>query len=159
VILSTHSLNQYVIRLAKALDTRGFDVERSPIAEFDESGIVVFSVTGAIGDRGAGDRAEIILEEVWRPLAEHRWERRENTYDLVDRPRRRRRAFHLHDRDLAEAVWGATVHEHCEEVLGQPTCGHYLGRELPDGYLAIELLMAAWVEPGHLDCSSLICLS
>jgi len=158
VILSTQSLNQYVIGLAKALGTRGFDIRGGPIAEFDESGLVVFSVTGAIADADGADPAEIILEEVWRPLAERRWERREYTYDLVDRPRGRRRAFHLHDRDLAESVWGTVVHEHCEEVLGQPTCGHYLGRELPDGYHAIELLTAAWVEPGDLDCSALICL-
>ena len=158
MILSTQSLNQYVIGLAKALDTRGFEIRAGPIAEFDESGLVAFSVTGAIGDGDGGDPAEIILEEVWRPLAERRWERREYTYDLVDRPRGRRRAFHLHDRDLAESVWGTVVHEHCEEVLGQPACGHYLGRELPDGYHGIELLTAAWVEPGDLDCSSLICL-
>jgi len=158
VILSTQSLNQYVIGLVKALDTRGFEIPAGPIAEFDASGLVVFSMTGVIAERDGEDPTEIILEEVWRPLAERRWERREYTYDLVDRPRRRRRAFHLHDRDLAESVWGTVVHEHCEEILGQPTCGHYLGRELPDGYHAIELLMAAWVEPGDLGCSSLMCL-
>lgn len=158
MILSTQSLNQYVIGLAKALDTRGFEIHNSPIAEFDASGLVVFSVSGAVHDREGGKPAEIILEEVWRPLAERRWERREYTYDLIDRPRGRRRALHLHDRDLAESVWGTVVHEHCEEVLGQPTCGHYLGRELPDGYQAIELLVAAWVEPGNLGCSSLTCL-
>jgi len=158
VILSTQSLNQYVIGLAKALDARGFEIHGGPIAEFDASGLVVFSMTGAIADADGADPAEIILEEVWRPLAERRWERREYTYDLVDRARGRRRAFHLHDRDLSESVWGTVVHEHCEEVLAQPACGHYLGRELPDGYHGIELLTAAWVEPGDLDCSSLICL-
>jgi len=35
VILSTQSLNQYVIGLAKALDTRGFEIQAGPIAEFD----------------------------------------------------------------------------------------------------------------------------
>jgi hypothetical protein len=29
---------------------------------------------------------------------------------------------------------------------------------LPDGYQAIDFLMAAWVEPGDLGCSSLTCL-
>jgi hypothetical protein len=106
-----------------------------------------------------GGRTEIILEEIWRPLPERRWERREYTYDLVDGPRGRRRAFHLHDRDLAEMALRTVVHEHCAENIGQPTCLHYLGRELPDGYQAIDLLVAAWVEPGDLGCASLTCLN
>jgi hypothetical protein len=64
----------------------------------------------------------------------------------------------VHDRALARARLRTHVHEHCEEVLGDPSCAHYLGRELPDGYAAIDLLMAAWLEPGPLGCGSLTCL-
>src|SRR6266498_1834526 len=71
---------------------------------------------------------------------------------------RRRRAFHLHDRALARARLRSDVHEHCEEVLGETTCRHYLGRELPDGYVALDLLLAAWLEPGVLGCRELTCL-
>jgi hypothetical protein len=158
VILSTTSLNQYVIGLAKALETRGFDVEAGPVAEFDAAGHVAYSVVGALDEADDAGRTEISLDEIWHPLPERRWERREYTYDLVDRPRSRRRAFHLHDRELAEAALRTVVHEHCEERIGQPACQHYLGRELPDGYQAIDLLMAAWVEPGDLGCHSLVCL-
>jgi hypothetical protein len=157
VILSTQSLNQYVLGLAKALDTRGFEIEGGPVAEFDPTGHVAYSVVGVLDEPGGG-HTEIILDEIWRPLPERRWERREYTYDLVDRPRQRRRAFHLHDRELAEAALRAVVHEHCEERIGQPACQHYLGRELPDGFQAIDLLVAAWLEPGDLGCASLICL-
>jgi len=158
VILSTQPLNQYVIGLAKALDTRGFEVAGGPVAEVGATGHVAYSIVGILDEAGAAGRTEISLDEIWRPLSERRWERREYAYDLLDRARRRRRAFHLHDRELSEAALRTVVHEHCEEVLGEAACEHYLGRELPDGYQAIELLMAAWVDPGHLGCAQLVCL-
>jgi len=161
VILSTPSLNQYVIGLAKALYTRGFDIETGPLAEFDAAGHVAYSVVAVLDEARAGgpaSRTEISLDEIWHPLPERRWERREYAYDLVDRPRRRRRAFHLHDRELSEAVLRSIVHEHCEEVIGQSACGHFLGRHMPDGYVAIDLLVAAWLEPTALGCDALVCL-
>lgn len=157
MILSTPSLNHHVMGLVKALDTRGFEIEEGPVAEFDPTGHVAYSVVGVLDEPGGG-RTEIILDEIRRPLSERRWERREYTYYFVDRPRQRRRAFHLHDGELAEVALRTVVHEHCDERIGQPACPHYLGRELPDGYLAIDLLLAAWLEPGDLGCASLICL-
>jgi hypothetical protein len=154
LILARAPLNQYVIGLAKALYTRGLDVQ-GPIAEFDDAGYIVFSIVGRLA---TGDDLTISLDESWRPLPARRWERDEYTYDLIDGRAQRRRAFHLHDRALAEAHLRTVIHEHCEEVLGQPDCGHYLGREIPDGYVAIDLLMAAWLEPGPLGCSDLVCL-
>jgi hypothetical protein len=155
LILARGPLNQYVIGLAKALWTRGFEIE-APMAEFDDSGYVVFSIAGRALE-ASGD-VMIKLEEAWRPVPERRWERDEYTYDLVDTPMARRRAFHLHDRALAQAELHAQAHEHCEEVLGKPACGHYLGRDIPDGYIGLDLLLAAWLEPGLLGCSSLVCL-
>ena len=156
MILGRVPLNQYVIGIAKALWSRGFEID-GPIAEFDDSGYIVFSVAGRVGDASAGE-VTIKLDEAWRPMPDRHWERDEYTYDLVDEPMARRRAFHLHDRALAEAELRAHAHEHCEEVLGEPTCRHYLGREIPDGYVAIDLLTAAWLEPGPLGCSDLTCL-
>jgi hypothetical protein len=158
LILTTASLNQYVIGLAKALYSRGFDLPAGPTAEFDDSGHIVFGVTGVVFDAAGGRDAEISLDEVWRPVPGRRWERDEYAYDLVDHGRRRRRAFHVHDRALAEARLRSIVHEHCEEVLGAPACGHYLGREVPDGYVGLDLLVAAWLEPGPFGCAGLICL-
>lgn len=158
MIRGIQGVDQYVSGLAKALYTQGFDLPEVPTIELDEAGQLAFSIVGVIPDVDLAEVAEISLDEIWRPLPDRRWERREYTYDLVDRPRRRRRAFHLHDRDLAEAELGTVVHEHCEEIFGQPTCQHYLGRELPNGYLAIDHLVAAWVEPGPLGCAALTCL-
>jgi hypothetical protein len=158
LILTRASLNQYVIGLAKALYTRGFDFPAGPTAEFDESGDIVFGLRGVIERAPGTVDAEISLDELWRPLTDPLWERDEYTYDLIDHGRNRRRAFHVHDRALARARLRSHVHEHCEEVLGDATCAHYLGRELPDGYVAIDLLMAAWLEPGRLGCDALTCL-
>jgi hypothetical protein len=147
VILGTASLNQYVIGLAKSLYTRGFDIATGPIAEFDDSGHIAFGIGGTVAGQDGSIDAEISLDELWRPLPERRWERDEYTYDLVDHGRNRRRAFHLHDRSLSEARLRALAHEHCEETAGKPSCAHYLGREIPDGYVALDLLVAAWLEP------------
>lgn len=157
MILTPHSLNEYIVSLAKSLHTRGFELAEGPVAEVDRDGLVAFSITAFISDLDLAT-AEIDLDEIWRPLPDGRLRRLEYAYDLIDRPRRRRRAFHLHDRDLAEASLGTAVHEHCEEILGQPDCAHHVGRELPDAHVAIDLLVAAWIEPAELGCSSLICL-
>lgn len=159
MILPRASLNQYVIGLAKSLYTRGFDVSSGPNAEFDDSGHIVFGMVASIAAGDGSNDVEISLDELWRPLSEQRWERDEYAYDLIDRGRNRRRGFHLHDRSLAEAHLRSVVHEHCEEVLGTAACHHYLGREIPDGHIALDLLMAAWLEPGLLDCSALVCLT
>jgi len=155
LILARGPLNQYVIGLAKALWARGFEID-GPVAQFDDSGYVVFSILG-LASEPSGE-VTMKLEETWRPMPERHWARDEYTYDLVDEPMARRRAFHLHDRAPAQAHLHTHAHEHCEDVLGRPACGHYLGREIPDGYIGIDLLMAAWLEPGTFGCSSLVCL-
>lgn len=118
----------------------------------------MFGVRGVVEDPPGNVDAEISLDELWRPLPELRWERAEYTYDLIDHGRDRRRGFHVHDRALARARLRSHVHEHCEEVLGDVACAHSLGREIPDGYVALDLLLAASLEPGRLGCDALICL-
>lgn len=158
MILRIQGIDQYVTSLAKTLYTQGYELAKVPTVEVDEAGFLTFSIVGLIPDPEVAEATELRLEEIWRRVPDQRWERREYTYDLIDRPRQRRRAFHLHDRELAEAALGAAVHEHCEEILGQATCEHYLGREMPDAYVAIDYLVAAWVEPGSLGCAALTCL-
>jgi len=158
VILGLQPIGEYVTGLAKSLYTRGFDLTANPLIETDSHGFLAVSVVAVIPSDSPQGATEISLRETWRPLPNQRWERHEYTYDLIDRPMNRRRAFHLHDRAAAEALLGAAVHEHCEETLGQPLCAHYLGRELPHGHVAIDLLMAAWTEPGVYGCAELICL-
>ncbi len=70
----------------------------------------------------------------------------------------RRRAYHRHHVAYFRAVAEVDVHEHCEERLGAPTCRHYLGLPVRDGYEAISLLFVAWTEPGPLGCERLDCM-
>ena len=158
MILGLQAIGEYVTGLAKSLYTRGFDLTTNPLIETDSRRFLAVSVVAVIPSYSPRGATEISLRETWRPLRNQRWERHEYTYDLIDRPMNRRCAFHLHDRDAAEPMLGAAVHEHCEETLGQPLCAHYLGRELPQGHVAIDLLMAAWTEPGVYACAGLICL-
>ena len=50
MILARGPLNQYVIGLAKALWTRGFEID-GPVAQFDDSGYVVFSIAGRASEQ------------------------------------------------------------------------------------------------------------
>lgn len=158
MILGLQGVGEYVTSLAKSLYSRGFEVAAKPTIDLYGSGLLAFSIIGTLPATEPEEATEISLTEMWRLLPGGRWTRAEYAYDLIDRPLRRRRAFHLHDRDIAEARYGAAVHEHCEEVLGHPRCLHYVGRELPDAHVAIDLLVAAWVEPGPFECDALVCL-
>ena len=155
MILDLSALNEYVIGLAKALYTRGFDLPANPSGVRDASGKLRFTIRGVLRD-DAGGHAEIVLAEIWSQVRD-RFARQEYAYDLIDRPRNRRRAFHQHNGFLRRLV-AVRVHEHCEEVLDRPACDHYLGHELPNGYLGLDLLIAAWVEPDRLGCGDLRCL-
>lgn len=155
MILPLKTLNTYIVSLAKSLDTRGWGLPVSPIAEQESTGKVRFTITGTFPGQALGD-ADIILEETWSP-GPGGFARAQYAYDLIDGPNNRRRAFHLHD-GLLSARLGVVAHEHCKETLGEPECDHYLGREMPNGYLALDLLIAAWVEPDRLGCDQLRCL-
>ena len=155
--LDLPALDRHIVGLAKALYTRGFELPANPSALRDPSGALRFSINGVIPGPTAGVESEIVLEEIWAPAHGRRWLRREYAYELIDRARRRRRAFRMHDGGLARRL-GVSAHEHCEEKLGRSGCQQYVGRELPHRYLGLELLLAAWVEPGPLGCDSLTCL-
>lgn len=158
MIRDARGLDLYIRGLAKDMSTRGFDVPAAIPAEADLAGYLAFTIVGHIPDPDASLAAEMRIAEIWRPVLSDRWERAEYAYDLIDRPLGRRRAYHLHDADAARAVLGVAAHEHCEEILGAPTCDHYRGLELGDGHQGIDLLDAAWVRPGNLGCAAMVCL-
>ncbi len=72
-------------------------------------------------------------------------------------PRNRRRAFHSTQREFYARHFGVLVHEHCEEVLGAPVCGHYYGLPVT-AYEAIAMFTAIWGQPGPLGCADLRCM-
>ena len=149
-------LKRYVVDLATRLWTMGADLDAEPYLVPDERGALVFEITASLPDSGVPDRALLSVSERWSVVGRE-FERTEYAYDLVDHPRHRRRAYHLHDADRFVAAFDVAVHEHCEERLGQPTCDHYAGDPVSDAYRGIDLLMLAWTgEP--LGCGQLRCL-
>jgi hypothetical protein len=158
VIRDIHGLREYAQSVAKAVYTRGFEVSPFVDLEFDGLRRAAFKVAGRLEGRIDGLPTEMIVEERWWPVDGTRWERAEYTYDLIDRPTGRRRAYHLHDADRLRALLGVAAHEHCEDTLGSPRCDHYEGLELPDAYRGIDLLVAAWVDLASPRCDTKICL-
>jgi hypothetical protein len=52
---------------------------------------------------------------------------------------------------------GVLVHEHCDEILGAPTCSHYYGLPVT-AYEAIDRFLSTWSQPGPLGCAQLRCM-
>lgn len=96
--------------------------------------------------------------EVWRPVDGNRFERSDYEYELLDRVRGFRRAFHLHDRQAFVRRFDVVVHEHCESPIGAATCDHYAGFPVRDAFAGLELLIDAWVDPERPDCDEMACL-
>lgn len=134
----------------------GADVQGEPELLVDRNGALGYHLQALLPDSGTPDNALLHVEEVWRQAGDD-WERIEYAYELVDLPRNRRRAYHLHYADYFQAAYDVIVHEHCEEILGSPACSHYFGEPVTDGYRGIELLMLAWTEE-PLGCALLRCL-
>jgi len=134
----------------------GADLDAEPELIQDAAGTLAFTITARLPDAGLRDAAEAIVAERWS-AAGAEYERTEYSYDLIDRPRLRRRAYHLHNADRFLAAYDVTVHEHCEERMGQPACNHYAGDPVRDGYRGIDLLVLAWTDE-PLGCDRLRCL-
>ncbi len=146
----------YVGGLAVYLRNLGAEVPE-PVLDRYVSGEIGFELTAALPGSDGPKPALISAQEIWNQSADGRYERVEYAYDLIDYPASRRRAFHMHDVPTYLARLGVTAHEHCEEVLGKPTCDHYLGLPVYSGYEGLNALLAAWSEPGPLGCARLRC--
>jgi hypothetical protein len=156
----SHSSSQvasYLGGLAVFLRNRGGALPEPTLDRY-EAGEIGFEVDAEMSATGEEKPATIKAIEIWKPVGEDRYERAEYAYDLIDYPLDRRRAFHLHDASIYLARLGVTAHEHCEEVLGHPTCDHYLGLPQHSGYEALNALLACWSDPGPLGCAGLECV-
>lgn len=134
----------------------GADLEAEPELTYEQEGSLSFRITASLPDSGIPDQALMDLAERWIPAGAE-YERVEYGYDLIDHPRNRRRAYHRHDVPHFLSAFDVAVHEHCEELLREPTCNHYAGDPVLDAYAGTDLLMRAWTD-GPLGCSELRCL-
>ncbi|HJP88516.1 MAG TPA: hypothetical protein VJ850_05720 [Candidatus Limnocylindrales bacterium] len=114
-----------------------------------------FELAGSLPDGRAPARSRLVVREHFRRVANDRFERDRYEYELVDRERSFRRAFHLHDPEWFQRYL-VLVHEHCEQPLGTATCAHHHGTPIRDGFAGVLALMDAWT--GDPTCVGLRCL-
>jgi len=127
-----------------------------PTLDSYDSGEVGFSFAARLPGVDVPKAATIRIVEIWAPGARE-LDIVEYDYDFVDYPLNRRRAFHRHSEEHFLRDFGVTVHEHCEEILGRPSCDHYHGIPV-DADEAIRRFMIAWGQPGPLGCNHLRCI-
>jgi len=154
---SLQQVASYVGGLAVYLRNLGAEVPE-PVLDRYDSGEIGFELTADLPGSFDPKPAVVTAQEIWRSAGDGRYERAEYAYDLIDYPANRRRAFHMHDVPEYLARLGVTAHEHCEEVLGKPTCDHYLGLPVFTGYEGLNALLACWSDPGPLGCAGLRCV-
>ena len=146
----------YLGGLTVYLRNLGAEVPEPSLEHYD-TGEIGFAITAELPGSDDPRPAVITAQEIWHTAASGRYERAEYGYDLIDYPANRGRAFHMHDVPAYVARLGVTAHEHCEEVLGKPTCDHYLGLPVYSGYEGLDALLACWSDPGPLGCARLRC--
>lgn len=152
---SRRQLEAYLTDLAGHLWSLGADLTEPELLEAGDD-VVGFELAGELPGAGVPKPGVIILRERWRTVGDE-LERIEYGYELIDHPRERRRAYHLHDVEAYRAAYDVLVHEHCEEPMGTIVCHHYYGEPVTDGYAAFRLLYLAWSDES-MGCDELRCL-
>ena len=158
--LSGSALEDYLADVVELLERYGalVDEDPQPFINASPSGTRWFELRAGLPDGRVPSRSAIGVREAWQPVAADAFERREYEYELLDRDRDYRRAFHLHDRELFARFFDVVVHEHCEQPIGTSTCDHYAGQPVRDAFAGVEILIGTWVNPSELDCDALTCL-
>jgi hypothetical protein len=149
-------LQRYLGGLTVYLRNLGAELPE-PILDRYRSGRVGFDLTAVLPGSAVPSPAVILLAERWQPIGDG-FDRANYLYELIDHPFGRRRAFHAHDTEWFAREFGVLVHEHCDEIIGQPMCDHYYGQPVGNGYEALERLLRLWCRPDALGCSDLRCI-
>jgi hypothetical protein len=159
VRLAGPALEDYVSRVADLLERFGavLDPDEDPWLRATPDGARWFELEARIGG-DASSGAALVIRERWRPARPDEFERAEYEYELLDRERDVRRAFHLHDADWFVARYQVVVHEHCEHPIGAAPCPHVEGSPVRDAFAGVTRLMEVWTDPDTPDCRALRCL-
>ena len=160
--LSDEEVDDYASRLVALLERFGVAVTKPrPYEPVDlleaDDGSLSFELVGSLPDGREPARSTLELRERFQPIGGARFERDRYAYELVDRERGFRRAFHLHDPDWFGRRYLVVVHEHCERPIGTALCAHYHGSPIRDGFAGAVTLIGAWTDEPP-DCSALPCL-
>jgi hypothetical protein len=144
-------LEQYGVVLSKPAD--GEDLE---LAE-DDAGILNYELCGELPDGNSPALARIEVREEFRPVGSDLYERTRYEYELLDKARNYRRAFHLHFPEAFVRAYQVVVHEHCERPIKTVNCHHYEGSPIKDAFAGVHALMGVWTGEAP-DCRRLRCL-
>ena len=161
VQLAARAVDDYASRIAELLERYGVVLTKPTLGQPVElleadDGSLSFELLGALPDAREPAGSTLEVRERFRAIGGDRYERDGYEYELVDRQRSFRRAFHFHDPEWFKRHFLVLVHEHCEQPLGDPACDHYQALPLRDGYAGVTALIGAWTaEP---SCSELRCL-
>lgn len=158
--LTSGELDEYVANLGRLAERYGITLDLPDGAavtiDIERDLVRRFEMVGFLPDGELPPKAIVEISETW-PAVGNAFERSAYRYELIDRERGFRRAFHWHDERDFQRRFGVVVHEHCESPIGHAPCAHYFGAPARDGYRAVELLVAAWVADPP-DCTVLPCL-
>jgi hypothetical protein len=161
VRLAAPAVDDYVSRVAELLERCGVALSRpgpgEPVEVLEaDDGSLSFELIGSLPDGPAPAPSTLEVRERFRAVAGELFERDGYEYELVDRARDLRRAFHHHDPEWFERRYLVVVHEHCEQPIGETACDHYHGAPIRDAYAGVMALIDAWT--GAPGCSRLRCL-
>jgi hypothetical protein len=162
VRLDERHLDAYLTGVAELLERYGVvlrlpsDGEDLELLEDDE-GVLSFELLGDLQDGPDPTRATVVVREAFSPAGDGTCIRSRYEYELLDRARDYRRAFHLHFPEWFVSAYMVVVHEHCEHPVGHSDCDHYEGSPVRDAYAGIEALLRTWTADPP-DCSALRCL-
>lgn len=159
--LAAAAVDDYVSRLVELLERCGVVLsnpapgEPAEVLEADD-GSLSFELIGSLPDGPVPGLSTLEVRERFRTVAGEMFERDGYEYELIDRARDLRRAFHYHDSEWFERHYLIVVHEHCERPIGDTACDHYHGSPIRDAYAGVMALLEAWTSPP--SCSGLRCL-
>ncbi|NJD30006.1 MAG: hypothetical protein FIA92_17140 [Chloroflexi bacterium] len=143
--------------MATTLWSIGAEVPVPELIEYD--GEELAFAFGALLPGPQSPRApEIWLGERWTAVEQDDYRLTSYVYEFIERALDRRQAFHRHDEDWFLDRYAVTVHQHCEEVIGEPVCSHYFGLPI-DPFEAVHRFFVQWGQPGPLGCAELRCMS
>lgn len=161
VQLAGPAVDDYASRIAELLERCGVVLMKpvlgKPVEVLEaDDGSLSFELLGVLPDGREPALSSLEVRERFRAIDGDRYERDGYEYELIDRERSFRRAFHFHDPEWFERHYLVLVHEHCEQPLGDRACDHYQSMPVRDGCAGVMALIAAWA--GEPSCSESHCL-
>jgi len=156
------ALEDYLGSTALLLERYGVVLDLGPddALSLDESpqGSLSFALRAFLPDGHQPALGIVEVREIWRHIEGDTYERADYAYELLDRERDSRRAFHLHDADVFVRRFQVVVHEHCEHPIGHAPCAHVQGGPVRDAFEGVMRLVDAWIDPVDRLCDGRLCL-